>query len=48
VSNLNIADQDRDDKSKADIHGLFGADMLMRHGAVVDFSSLTIWLRPDR
>jgi hypothetical protein len=48
VSDLNIADLARDDKSKADIHGLFGADLLMRHGAVIDFSSQTIWLRPDR
>jgi len=48
VADLNIADLNRGDKTKADIHGLFGAELLMRHGAVIDFSSLTIWLRPDR
>jgi hypothetical protein len=48
VSDLNIADLNRGNEPKADVHGLFGAELLMRHGAVIDFSSLTLWLRPDR
>jgi hypothetical protein len=34
--------------SNADIHGILGDELLIRHGAVIDFSSLTLWLRPDR
>ena len=48
VADLDIADLNRGDESKGDVHGLFGAELLVRHGAVIDFSSLTIWLRPDR
>ena len=30
------------------IHGIFGADLLMIHGAILDFSSNTMWLPPER
>jgi hypothetical protein len=33
---------------KANPHAILGDELLARHGAVIDFSSLTLWLRPDR
>ena len=33
--------------STADLHGLFGSELLAAHGALIDCSSLVLWFQPD-
>ena len=48
VEDVKLSELGDGGNSTADIHGIFGAELLAGHGAVIDFSSLTLWLRPDR
>ncbi|MGD1031611.1 MAG: pepsin/retropepsin-like aspartic protease family protein [Opitutaceae bacterium] len=48
VEDIKISKLGDSGRSMADVHGILGAELLVGHGAVIDFSSLTLWLRPDR
>ena len=48
VADFDLSQMNDTADSAVDIHGLLGAELLASHGALIDFSSMTIWLRPNR